>query len=114
MEVVMIVEDELIIQLDVKLDLEDKGYKVLTADNCKDALDIVENNNVNYILMAINIKGKNNGIVTAEKINEMKKDIPIIYTTANDDMLSSDKHHYIVKKPFTINDILDIFDEIND
>lgn len=69
---ILVVEDELIIQLDIRIELEDNGFEVFTADNSTDAIDIVKNNDVECIIMDINIKGDKNGIETTEMIRKSR------------------------------------------
>lgn len=108
---ILVVEDELIIQLDIRIELEDNGFEVFTADNSTDAIDIVKNNDIECIIMDINIKGDKNGIETTEMIKEIK-DIPVIFSTANDDLLDREKYPYIIKKPFNIREIKKTIEEV--
>lgn len=109
---VLVVEDELIIQLDIRIELEDNGFEVFTADNGADALNIIENNDdIDCILMDINIKGDKNGIETAEMIREIR-DVPVIFSTANDDLLDPEVHPHVIKKPFNIHEIKKVICEV--
>ncbi|MDO5849405.1 MAG: response regulator [Methanobrevibacter sp.] len=108
---ILVVEDELIIQLDIKIELEDNGFVVFTADRGDDAIDIVENNDIDCVLMDINIKGNKNGIETANIIRD-NYDIPIIFSTANNDLLNREEFPYVITKPFNINEIKNIIEEV--
>ena len=46
---VLVVEDELIIQLDMKFELEGEGFNIFTSDNGKEAIEIIKNNNMDCI-----------------------------------------------------------------
>jgi len=79
---VLIVEDEAIIALDIKNSLIDLNFEVTsTAKNYDEALLSVNQNEPNIILMDINLKNSEDGIVTATQIQKIKN-IPIIYLTA--------------------------------
>lgn len=81
---VLIVEDEAITALDLKLSLEDLGYEVVaTVDNGQEAINVAVEERPDVVLMDINLKGDMNGIEAAAKITEFA--IPIVYLTANTD-----------------------------
>lgn len=80
---ILIVEDEAITALDIKKKLEYWGYNVpKIAHTGLDAIEYAKNTNLDIILMDIILKGKLDGIETAEKIRN-SFDIPIIYLTAH-------------------------------
>lgn len=79
---VLIVEDEQIIALDLARYVRDLGFKVLgTAASYDSALNKLQSNSVDLILLDINLRGEANGIDLARKIKE-EKDIPIIFLTS--------------------------------
>lgn len=81
---VLVVEDEAITALDLKLSLEDLGYEVVaTVDNGQDAINVAVEERPDVVLMDINLKGDMTGIEAAAKIVEFS--IPIVYLTANMD-----------------------------
>ena len=68
-ETILIVEDELLIALELKVVLSNEGYKILGVVNSGEkAIAAAEQQEPNFILMDINLKGKLNGVETAEKI----------------------------------------------
>ena len=82
---ILIVEDEMIIGANISLQLSKLGYEVTgIISKGEDALAHVEENNPDIILMDIQLKGKMDGIETAELILT-KHEVPIIYLTANVD-----------------------------
>jgi CheY-like chemotaxis protein len=84
---VLVVEDEKIIALDIKMLLQKAGYEVVgIADSYEEAIHKVQEELPDIILMDIILKGYYNGIDAAHKITG-EYDIPIIYLTAlsNDD-----------------------------
>lgn len=79
---IMIVEDEALLALDLKGQLEDSGYRVTaTASSCTTALVQVEKSQPDLLLMDIRIKGDPDGIDTARMIRE-RYDIPVVFLTA--------------------------------
>ncbi len=102
---ILIVEDEMIIAANLSLQLTELGYKVI--DICprgEEALLLIKQNKPDIVLMDIQLKGKLNGIETAQLMQE-EDDIPIIYLTANSDDGHFEKakatHPYaFIEKPF--------------
>lgn len=102
---VLIVEDEAIVAMGIKHKLEKKGHKVVAmVTSGKEAIQAINEYDIDIILMDIVIKGDIDGIETANMIHN-SKDIPIIYLTAyaDDEMLKRAKltrpSSYIIK-PF--------------
>ncbi len=100
---VLIVDDEIILAMDVKNQLEKLGYNVVgIANNGEDAIKLTKERTPDVILMDIVIKGDMDGIDTTQQINKLY-DTPIIYTTAyfDDDILKRAKktksYGYIIK-----------------
>lgn len=82
---ILIVEDELLIAEDIKMNLELLHYNVIgVAIKATEALKIIEENEVHLALLDINIKGEIDGIELGEKIKS-KYPIPIVYLTSNSD-----------------------------
>ena len=81
---VIVVEDEAIVALNLKLDLEDLGYDVLeTVDTGRDAIKKSKDLFPDFVLMDIQLKGDMDGIEAANEISNFG--IPIIFLTANTD-----------------------------
>ncbi len=79
---ILIVEDEGIIALDLKNKLENLGYRVTgLAASGEEAVEQAIQTPPDLILMDIRLKGKMNGIETAERIRA-RVDAPIVYLTA--------------------------------
>lgn len=82
---ILIVEDEYIIAMDLKLTLEALGYQVTgPTSSGQEALELIKNNKPDLILMDIRLQGKMDGITTARRIQELY-DIPIVFLTAYTD-----------------------------
>ncbi len=80
---ILIVEDEMIIAMDLKMILTNIGYIVFdTIDRGDKVLQSVRESKPDLILMDIALKGKMTGIDVAEELYKLNYDIPIIYTSA--------------------------------
>ena len=114
---ILIVEDQKIIALDLKKMLVDRGYCITGIyDKGEDAVIAVPAQQPDLILMDIMLKGKLNGIETAESIIEKYK-VPIIYLTALTDVdtyfkaLTTDPKKYIMK-PFEMESLERAIEEV--
>lgn len=86
-----IVEDEMIIALGISDALKDLGYEVATiANNYTQALEIIEAEQPDILLLDIQLSGHKDGIDLALKV---KKDfqIPFIFLTANADVATVER-----------------------
>jgi DNA-binding LytR/AlgR family response regulator len=82
---ILLVEDELIIAEDMTNMLERIGYEVIgSAIDFDEAVEILETEKPDLILLDINLSGKKDGIHLAEEINK-RFDIPFIFTTSHTD-----------------------------
>ncbi len=99
---ILIVEDEQITALDIQTKLSNLNYKTSYVHTGKAAIESIEKQPPDLILMDIYLKGKIDGIETAEIINKTNE-IPIIFLTAHteDDLLQRVKQlnpaAYVVK-----------------
>lgn len=105
---ILIVEDESIIALNLKYDLEDLGYNVIgIVDTGDDAIDNAVEYRPDLTIMDINLKGDINGIQAAKKI--LALDLAVIYLTANSDditfneTISTSPASSFIPKPYDIN-----------
>lgn len=82
MEKILIVEDEETIRLGLKYYLEAENYIAKEAKTAKEAIEIVNQEEIDLVLLDINLPDED-GYYVFEKIKQ-KKDIPVIFLTAND------------------------------
>ncbi|ADZ09592.1 putative PAS/PAC sensor protein [Methanobacterium lacus] len=110
MKKILIVEDEMITSLEMRMKIESWGYSVL--DNVKSSSDAVETaikNKPDLIIMDVVLYGNEDGITAAENIQK-HVDIPIIYVTAYSSEMIMERAHktspyaYIIK-PFDDNEL---------
>jgi DNA-binding LytR/AlgR family response regulator len=102
---ILMVEDDMIIAADISMQLTKLGYEVVGINTRgEDALNTIENNRPDIILMDIVLTGKMNGIETARIILE-KYQVPVIFLTSNSDdatfqQASAAKPYAFIAKPF--------------
>jgi len=102
-EKILVVEDESVTALDIANKLEGMGYTVTgIADNDRTVIDEVEKERPDLALLDIKLKGKSDGIITAEKLRN-DYNIPVIFLTAFADdetverAIKTSPYGYIIK-----------------
>ncbi len=100
---ILIVEDQVIIGLDLRMMLEGLGYQITDiVGSGEECIESVRKEKPDLVLMDIMLSGEIDGIFTAELINR-EFDVPIIYLTAHSDENSlvranlTEPYGYIVK-----------------
>lgn len=107
---ILIVEDEPIIAMDLERLLSKLNFNVLTSvESGEEALEFIEEQLPDLILMDIQLEGDLDGIDTAHMISK-KYPIPIIFLTSNTDERTFNRAklaqpHAYLSKPFRILDI---------
>lgn len=108
---ILIVEDNTIVAEDIRVRVEKMGYHVTDCvTRGETALNNVDKNPPDLILMDIKLKGEISGIETAAHIHDGDHDIPVIYLTAYADEKTlenakrTEPFGYIVK-PFEDKDL---------
>ncbi|MGB3777305.1 MAG: response regulator [Tunicatimonas sp.] len=102
---ILIVEDEMLIAANISMQLSGLGYAVTgIVPRGEDALRQVESNLPDVVLMDINLKGKLDGIETAQ-LMQASHNISLIYLTANADdahfeRAKSTRPSAFISKPF--------------
>ncbi len=107
---ILLVEDEPSIRDAVRLNLELDGYEVITADNGQKALDIIENQHFDLLLLDVMLPGLD-GFSITEKVRLTNTEVPILILTAKD--MSQDRITGLKKgaddyltKPFVLEELL--------
>ena len=106
-----IVEDELLISNYIKNILEAKNYKVPEAcKNYREAVDMLETEKPDLVILDIRLEGENDGVAVAEYIRE-NSDIPFIFETSKNDDSTLErvlkvKPSAFLTKPFQEKDLL--------
>lgn len=79
---ILIVEDEIIIASDIKQLLQLEGYEIVgITDNADDALDLIQQEKPDLILLDILLVGQTNGIELSRKIRDLNG-TKVIFVTA--------------------------------
>ncbi|HDI78059.1 MAG TPA: sigma-54-dependent Fis family transcriptional regulator, partial [Desulfobacteraceae bacterium] len=81
MNTILVVDDEKNYLVVLETLLRSEGYEVITADNAKDALEIVLESDVDLVLTDMKMPGIS-GMELLETIKRRKPDIPVIMMTA--------------------------------
>ena len=110
---ILIVEDDQISRLAVTTWLDDKGHKIIIAENGKLAVDYLQENNVDVILMDVHMPVMD-GIQATKIIKEKNlSQAPIIGMTAS--VMNDERKSYfdagmdvLVEKPVNFKDLMDI------
>ncbi|MBD8491185.1 response regulator [Echinicola sp. CAU 1574] len=107
---ILIVEDDNVSALLLKKALEKNHHEILgIAATGEEALDLMDEQQVDLVMMDINLGGQLDGIKTTEIINE-KYDIPVVYLTASSDeetlqkIAGTNPSAYVIK-PFNIREL---------
>jgi len=107
---ILIVEDDSVSALLLKKALEKNNHDIIgIADSGEKALDILEENVADIVMMDINLAGELDGIKTTEIVNE-KYDIPVVYLSASSDaetlnkVVGTNPSAYVIK-PFNIREL---------
>ncbi len=80
-----LVEDEQIAGVYIREMIETAGYQQVTlTDTAESALDIIESEEIDLVIMYINLPGELDGIEATKTINH-EHEIPVIYLTAFSD-----------------------------
>ena len=102
---ILVVEDEMIIGAKISMQLTSLGYEVTgILPRGEEAILHVADNRPDIVLLDINLKGKLDGIETADQLQQHGH-IPIIYITANSDEATFNrakptKPYAFISKPF--------------
>jgi len=79
---ILIVEDEAVVSLDITRRLEKMGYDIIgRIASGEEALELIQQDRPDLVLMDINLQGDIDGIETANQLYQTYN-IPVIYLTA--------------------------------
>ena len=102
MKNILIVEDELVISLAYKIILSEHGYTVTKRiTNGLDAIEFINNNEHDLMILDIKLKGEMSGLELANKIRE-QSDTPIIFTSGNSHLETTKLHKQIPNSLFLV------------
>ena len=118
MKKIIIVDDHKDILTLIKTIISEK-YDVIEARNGLEALDLIENNDLNMIITDIDMPFMS-GLELIKHIRKVNKNlkIPIIAMSARHDnsiknLIYENGANYILKKPFSIKELIFLIDRLN-
>ncbi len=92
MKRVLVVEDDFIIQMFIEKVIQDLEWNLIgTASRSDQALDLLENNPVDIIMMDIGIDGDKDGVETVVEIRKKMPDVKVVFVTGNADEFTMDR-----------------------
>lgn len=111
---VLIVDDEPDIRLLIRVNLVAAGYEVLEAENGREALDLVEGEEPDLVLLDLRLPGLD-GWEVLEQLKErgVAERVPVVAISAHASPTTKDRAHEVgfrsyVSKPFTPEELLEV------
>ena len=99
---VLVVDDEESIRLLCKAELEEEGFEVLSASKARHALDLVDREPVDLVVLDIQMPDMN-GIEALQKLVGKKRSMPVIINSAypnfKNNFMTWLADDYVVKSP---------------
>lgn len=114
---ILIVEDEAIVALELKLTLEFRGYEIVgIASKADEAVAMALTADPDIILMDVFLKGRHGGIDAAARIRKQRP-VPIVYMTGNthlrsDERLRETEPAAVLSKPPSPGELLTTLEEV--
>jgi len=100
MKTILVVDDERNLSLLYEQELGEEGYRVIVANNAKDAIDQIEKTPPDLVVMDIRMPGMD-GIEAMGRILSRNNQMPIIlnsaYSSYKDNFMSWSADAYVVK-----------------
>ncbi|RKZ31770.1 response regulator [bacterium] len=97
---ILVVDDEKNILALYKEELSEEGYEVTTAASAKEALELLEKDNFDAVILDIRMP-EEDGISALEKMMVKRRDLPVLintaYSTYKDNFLTWLAEDYIIK-----------------
>jgi two-component system response regulator PilR (NtrC family) len=112
MQTILVVDDELSMRQFLKILLEKEGYRIVTAANGAEAIDIAATDTIDLVVSDIRMPGIN-GLELLARLKEKTPALPIIMITAfasPDDAVEAMKNGAFdyITKPFNVDEIKDV------
>lgn len=81
MRTILVVDDEANLCKLYEKELEDAGYKVVVAKDGQRAVELVQRNGIDLVVLDIRMEGQD-GIETLRQLMQQKRNLPVILNTA--------------------------------
>jgi two-component system response regulator (stage 0 sporulation protein F) len=81
MKKILVADDEMAIRLLYSEELKEEGYEVFTASNGREALDIIDKEPLDLVILDIKMP-EMDGIEALRQIKEKKPGLPVLLSTA--------------------------------
>lgn len=81
MKTILVVDDDDAIRMLIEMELAEEGYRVLTASNAKDALEMVQSEDLDLVILDIRMPGMD-GLEALPRILGLKEGLKVILNTA--------------------------------
>ena len=115
MKTILVVDDELNVRQLIAETMADEGYKVKVAGDGFEALEIIENEPIDLVILDIKMP-KLDGLEAIGKIREFKRELPVILHTAYGDFKTRDYRtwgaDYIIAKSPVLDELLEAINNI--
>lgn len=117
---IMVVDDDLGVIYTIKNGLKslDSNYEIITAENGKKCLELLENNQIPDLIILDIMMPEMSGWETFQKIREKlsSEQLPIIFLTARTDQIAKKAGGFLgedyIEKPFELPDLKQKIDKI--
>ena len=114
---VLVIDDEAHIRRVIELKFKNQGYRVTTATNGEEGLDIIESEQPDVVITDI-MMPKMDGKALCERVNELKKKRPFLtivmtcrISPTEQDWIDELQDTVFVEKPFSLSTILKCVDQ---
>ena len=114
---VLVIDDEAHIRRVIELKFKNQGYRVTTATNGEEGLDIIETEQPDVVITDI-MMPKMDGKTLCERVNELKKKRPFLtivmtcrISPTEQDWIDQLQDTVFVEKPFSLSTILKCVDQ---
>ena len=109
--IILVVEDHRTIREAMAEVLSDIGYKVLSASNPNEALQLLQHNRITLLITDIRLPGYMDGFALVREAAHRQRDLKVIITGADVDQLSLEELPviacHVLKKPFRVCELQD-------
>lgn len=105
---ILVVEDEALLLDIISTEIEDEGFTVIKAITAEAALEVLKSDAIVDLLFTdIRLPGPMNGFRLAEKAQQLRQDLPILYATGfTDEAPKGIESSCFFTKPYRISAVL--------